>query len=41
MKEIEQNRRAIEHPRNDKERNFQDNAKEFEGDKKNRRRMRI
>ena len=34
MKEIEQNRRAIEHPRNDKERNFQDNAKELEGDKK-------
>ena len=34
MKEIEQNRRAIEHPRNDKERNFHDNGKEFEGDKK-------
>ena len=34
MKEIDQNRRAIEHPRNDKERNFQDNGKEFEGDKK-------
>ena len=34
MKEIEQNRRAIEHPRNDKERNFQDNGKKFEADKK-------
>ena len=34
MKEIEQNRRTIEHPRNDKEINFQDNGKEFEGDKK-------
>ena len=41
MKEIEQNRRAIEHPRNDKERNFQDNAKELEGDKKTGERLSI
>ena len=41
MKEIEQNRRAIEHPRNDKERNFQDNAKELEGDRKTGERLSI
>ena len=41
MKEIKQNRRVIEHPRNDKERNFQDNAKELEGDKKLGERLRI
>ena len=41
IKEIEQNRRAIEHPRNDKERNFQDNAKELEGDKKTGERLSI
>ena len=40
MKEIK-NRRAIEHPRNDKERNFQDNAKELEGDKKTGERLSI
>ena len=34
MKQIKKNRRANENPRKDKELNFQQNAKELDGDKR-------
>ena len=38
MKQIKKNRRANENPRKDKELNFQQNAKEIEGDREKQER---